>query len=152
MTVGIRGHIFICHNLTLEASPAILLFQFHLFCCSRSIRITANTKYREWLVCVGQKDTFFKKAIRVQRFLRKSKFVQRKKNKMVLWSDQIFLSKYPPAKLGALRLLVPQRDLTAIGKESNPPSSPFVKRGKSFPSLWYLFPAKSRQREVGRDF
>jgi hypothetical protein len=44
-------------------------------------------------------------------------------------------SKYPPAKLGALRLLAPQRGLTAIVKESNPPSSPFVKRGKSFPSL-----------------
>jgi hypothetical protein len=34
--------------------------------------------------------------------------------------------------------------LTAIGKESNPSSSPFVKRGKSYPSLW--------KREVGRDF
>ncbi|OGQ13256.1 MAG: hypothetical protein A2026_14350 [Deltaproteobacteria bacterium RBG_19FT_COMBO_46_12] len=41
-------------------------------------------------------------------------------------------------------MLAPQRDLTAIVKESNPPSSPFVKRGKSFPSLW--------KREVGRDF
>jgi hypothetical protein len=50
----------------------------------------------------------------------------------------------PPAKPGALRLLAPQRGLIAIGKESNPPSSPFVKRGKSFPSLW--------KREVGRDF
>jgi len=45
-------------------------------------------------------------------------------------------SKYPPAKLGALRLLAPQRGLSAIAKESNPPSSPFVKRGKDFSSLW----------------
>ncbi len=54
------------------------------------------------------------------------------------------MSNYPPAKPGALRLLAPQRGLTAIGKESNPPSSPFVKRGKSYSSLW--------KREVGRDF
>ena len=45
-----------------------------------------------------------------------------------------------PPKAG----LAPQRGLTAIGKESNPPLSPFVKRGKSYTSLW--------QREVGRDF
>jgi hypothetical protein len=45
-------------------------------------------------------------------------------------------SKYPPSKLGDLRLLAPQRGLTAIGKGSNPPLSPFVKRGKSYPSLW----------------
>jgi len=37
-----------------------------------------------------------------------------------------------------------QLEVSALKKSSNPPSSPFVKRGKYFSSLW--------QREVGRDF
>src|SRR4030042_2683437 len=37
-------------------------------------------------------------------------------------------------------------------KISNPPSSPFVKRGKCFTSLWSSFSCQGRAREVGRHF
>ena len=46
----------------------------------------------------------------------------------------------------------PRKGSCPGGRPYGPAAIPLFQRGKPFSSLWYLFPAESRQREVGRDF
>jgi hypothetical protein len=53
---------------------------------------------------------------------------------------EVNASKYPPAKLGALRLLAPQRSLIAVGQNQN--QEPFIAQSMAN-FLFVVIPAKA---------